>query len=48
MLILLLCLFLFTYFGEQTGLNLNVLGWLIGVPAEALYQFVLAITGHSQ
>jgi Zn-dependent protease len=46
MLILLLFLFLLPYVGEQTGLNLNILGWLIGVPAEALYQFVLTITGQ--
>ena len=45
-LILLLFLFLIPYVGQQTGLNLNVLGWIIGVPAEALYQFVLTITGH--
>jgi Zn-dependent protease len=48
MLILLFFLFLLPFVGEQTGLNLNVLGWLIGVPADALYQFVLTITGHSQ
>lgn len=47
MLILLLFLFLLPYVGRETGLNLNVLGWLIGAPAEALYQFVLTITGHS-
>jgi len=45
-LILLLFLFLLPYVGQQTGLNLNLLGWLIGVPAEALYEFVLTITGH--
>jgi Zn-dependent protease len=47
MLILLLFLFLIPYIGEQTGYNLNLLGWVIGVPAEALYQFILTITGHS-
>lgn len=46
-LILLLLLFLLPYVGEQTGLNLNVLGWVIGVPAEALYNFILMITGHA-
>jgi Zn-dependent protease len=46
MLIVLLFLFVLPYVGERTGLDLNVLGWLIGVPAEALYQFVLTITGH--
>jgi Zn-dependent protease len=48
MLILLLLLFLLPYIGDQAGLDLNVLGWLIGVPAEALYQLVLIITGHGQ
>ncbi len=45
-LILLLFLFVLPFVGEKTGLNLNILGWVIGVPAEALYRFVLAITGH--
>ena len=47
MLILLLLLFVLPYIGEQTGRNLNILGWLIGAPAEALIRFVLAITGQS-
>jgi Zn-dependent protease len=46
-LILLLFLFLLPYVGEHTGLDLNVLGWIIGVPAEALYNFILMITGHA-
>src|SRR5262244_3011827 len=46
-LIILLFLFVVPYIGAQTGYNFNVLSWLIGVPAEALYNFVLAITGHS-
>ena len=46
MLILLLLLFVLPFLGQQTGINLNILGWLIGVPADALYQFVLTITGH--
>jgi Zn-dependent protease len=46
--ILLLFLFVLPYVGEKTGLNLNVLGWLIGVPADALYQFVLVITGRTE
>jgi Zn-dependent protease len=45
-LILLLFLFVLPYFGEQTGLDLNIFGWLIGVPAELLYRFVITITGH--
>jgi Zn-dependent protease len=47
MLILLLFLFLLPYVGERTGLNLNLLGWIVGVPAEALYNFILMITGHA-
>ena len=47
MLILLLLLFVLPYIGEQTGRNLNILGWLIGAPKEALIRFVLAITGQS-
>jgi len=46
-LILLMFLFLLPYLGQQTGLNFNVLAWIIGVPAEALYNFVLTITGHA-
>jgi Zn-dependent protease len=47
MLILLLFLFVIPFVGEKTGINLNILGWLIGGPADALYKFVLAITGQS-
>jgi Zn-dependent protease len=46
MLILLLFLFLIPYVGEQTGHDLNILAWIIGVPAEALYNLVLIITGQ--
>jgi Zn-dependent protease len=45
-LVLLFFLFVLPYVGDRVGLNLDILGWLIGVPADALYQFVLAITGH--
>jgi Zn-dependent protease len=48
MLILLLFLFVLPYVGEQTGHNLNILGWLIGAPTQALIQFILAITGQSE
>jgi Zn-dependent protease len=47
-LILLLFLFVLPFVGQQTGHDLNVLGWLIGGPAEALYQFVLWITGQAE
>jgi Zn-dependent protease len=46
-LILILLLFLLPYLGRQTGHDLNILAWVIGVPAEALIRFVLAITGQS-
>jgi Zn-dependent protease len=46
-LILLLFMFVVPYVGEQTGHNLNILGWLIGAPSDALIRFVLAITGQS-
>jgi Zn-dependent protease len=48
MLILLLFLFVLPYVGEQMGHNLNILGWLIGRPTEALIRFVLAITGQGE
>jgi Zn-dependent protease len=46
-LILLLLLFVLPFIGEKTGLDLNILGWLISGPADALYQFVLWVTGQS-
>ena len=48
MLILLLFLFVLPYVGQQTGHNLNILGWLISAPADALIRFVLAITGQGE
>ena len=47
LLILLLLLFLLPYIGEQTGHDLNVIGWLIGGPAKVLVEFVLGITGQT-
>jgi Zn-dependent protease len=44
--IVLLLLFLLPWVGQRLGWNLNILGWLVGVPAEALIRLVLAITGH--
>jgi Zn-dependent protease len=40
-------LFLFTYVGAHTGIAFNPLGWLIGVPANALIRAVLLITGQA-
>ena len=45
--ILLLLLFVLPYFGTQMGLNLNIFASLVGVPAEYVIRFVLAITGNS-
>jgi Zn-dependent protease len=47
-LILLLLLFLLPYIGERMGHDLNILGWLIRAPTEALIRFVLAITGQGE
>ncbi|HTT81633.1 MAG TPA: site-2 protease family protein [Stellaceae bacterium] len=43
--LILLLLFVVSYAGVRFGLGFNLLGWLIGVPAEALMQFVLHLTG---
>jgi Zn-dependent protease len=44
--LILMGLFLLGYISAQTGLGLNPLYWLIGVPASALIRFVLAVTGQ--
>lgn len=44
--LILMGLFLLGYISARTGLGLNPLGWLIGVPANALIRAVLAITGQ--
>jgi Zn-dependent protease len=43
--LILLSLFFVSYLGVRLGLGINLLGWLIGAPAEALIQFVLRLTG---
>ncbi len=43
--LILMLIFAVSYAGASSGFNL--LGWLIGVPAEALIQFVLQLTGQS-
>ncbi|HEY1298936.1 MAG TPA: site-2 protease family protein [Stellaceae bacterium] len=45
--ILLLFLFVIPMVGAQAGLNLNILGRVIGVPTEMLIRFVLAVTGQT-
>jgi hypothetical protein len=41
-------LFILSYAGASSFLGFSLLGVLIGVPAEALIRFVLAITGQGQ
>jgi len=43
--LILMLLFILSYAGTRSGVGLNLLGWMIGVPAEALYRFVLHLTG---
>jgi Zn-dependent protease len=45
--LILLALFLASYISIRSGLDFNLLGWLIGVPANALIQFVLQLTGQA-
>ena len=47
MVILLLLLFVLPYIGRETGIDLNILAWLIAGPTEALIRFVLTVTGQS-
>jgi Zn-dependent protease len=44
--LILMGLFLLGYVSARTGLGLNPLGWLIGVPTHMLIRFALAITGQ--
>lgn len=44
--ILLAMLFVLPWIGARTGLNLNILAYVIGVPTEALIHLVLSITGQ--
>jgi hypothetical protein len=44
--LIVLLLFVVSYASARGGFAINILGWLIGVPAEALIRFVLTITGH--
>jgi Zn-dependent protease len=44
--IVLLLLFVLPWIGQQFHRDLDVLGWVVGVPAEALIRFVLVITGR--
>jgi len=44
---ILMGLILLSYLGPRIGLAFNLLGWLIGAPANILIQFVLVITGQN-
>ena len=44
--LIVLLLFVFSFVASRSGSGLNILGWLIGVPAQALIGFVLTITGQ--
>ncbi len=46
--LILMLLFILSYAGASNLLGFSLLGMLIGVPAEALIRFVLAITGQGQ
>jgi len=45
--LILMGLFILAYAGLDSVLGFNLLGLLIGIPAQALIQFVLTITGHA-
>jgi hypothetical protein len=46
--LVLMLLFIVSYAGADNALGFSLLGWLIGVPAQALIEFVLQITGHGR
>ena len=43
---ILMALFVVSYLGVRSGVGFNLLGWLIGVPADALIRLVLQVTGQ--
>ena len=45
-LILLTVLFLLPLIGDQFGIDLNVFAWVMWPPIEAVYEFIVALTGH--
>jgi Zn-dependent protease len=44
--IVLLLVFVLPWVGGRIGWHLDILGWLVGVPTEALIRLILAITGQ--
>ena len=45
MFVILGAMFLLPWIGDMVGMNLNVFGWLVGVPAEYLMGLILQLTG---
>ncbi|MFI4948445.1 MAG: site-2 protease family protein [Alphaproteobacteria bacterium] len=45
--LILMLLFIVSYAGSRSGFHFNLLGWLIGVPADALIELVLRVTGQA-
>ena len=43
---ILMLIFVVSYVGASSGFGFNLLGWLIGVPADALIRLVLQVTGQ--
>jgi len=43
---ILMLIFVVSYVGANSGFGFNLLGWLIGVPADALIRLVLQVTGQ--
>ena len=43
---ILMLIFVVSYVGASSGFGFNLLGWLIGVPADALIRIVLQVTGQ--
>lgn len=39
-------LFVLPMLGNAVGLNLNTSTWLIGIPAQALYEIIVTVAGH--
>ncbi len=44
--LILMTIFILSYAGARSVLHFSLLGWLIGVPADALIHAVLAVTGQ--
>jgi len=47
MLILIGLIFILPLLGAQLGVNLNVLGWLLGRPVDAVIEAILRLTGNA-